>query len=83
LKLNETIYNNSLDNPTYLFYGSPKLLEIIEQRQTQDSNNNIENEYAFKDKIKEISNGLEWNFEIGYNPDTDKVNIIMLMFWMI
>ena len=84
--------NNSLEKPKYLFHGSPKLLEVIEQRQSFDSNNNKENEdyavfltssffiasaYAFKDRIKELSEGLEWNFEIGYNFDDNKINIKM------
>ena len=86
----DTYLNNDLLNPKYLFHGSPKLLEIIEQRQAHDSNNNVENEdfavfltssfiiasaYAFKDKIKELSEGLNWNFEIGYDADNNKVNI--------
>jgi len=84
--------NNSLENPKYLFHGSPKKLEVVEQRQAQDSNHNVENEdyavfltssfiiasaYAFKDKIKELSAGQKWNFDIGYNSDADKINIIM------
>ena len=86
----DTYLNNDILNPKYLFHGSPKLLEIIEQRQAHDSNNNVENEdfavfltssfiiasaYAFKDKIKELSEGLNWNFEIGYDADNNKVNI--------
>ena len=82
--------NNDLANPTYLFHGSPKLLDTIEQRQAYDSNGNVENEdyavfltssfiiasaYAFKDKIKEMSDGLNWNFEIGYDEDNNEVNI--------
>lgn len=74
--------NNSLINPKYLFHGSPKCLEIVEQRQAHDSNGNSENEdyavfltssfliataYAFKDKIKSLSAGKNWNFEIGGN----------------
>ena len=74
--------NNSLFNPRYLFHGSPKLLEIIEMRQAYDSCANYENEdyavfltssfiiasaYAFKDTIKKLSDGLDWNFEIGYD----------------
>lgn len=82
--------NNDLLNPTYLFHGSPKQLEVIEQRQAYDSNGNIENEdyavfltssfiiasaYAFKDRIKELSDVLDWNFEIGYNSDNNEVDI--------
>ena len=78
--------DNSLTNPKYLFHGSPKCLETIEQRQAHDSNGNLENEdyavfltssfliasaYAFKDKIKDLSEGEEYNFEIGKNPSGD------------
>lgn len=84
--------NNDIMNPTYLFHGSPKKLNIIEQRQAHDSNNNKENEdyavfmtpsfiiasaYAFKDRIKEISKGLDWDFKIGRDSDTDETFVIM------
>ena len=84
--------NNNLEVPKYLFHGSPKLLDIIEQRQAHDSNHNSENEdyavfltssfliasaYAFKDTIKELSEGLKWNFQIGYDFEEDRVNIKM------
>lgn len=74
----EIYENNSIDNPKYLFHGSPKILEQIEQRQAHDSDHNPDNEdyavfltssfivataYAFKDKIKE--NSTHWNFKIG------------------
>ena len=36
--------DNSLTNPTFLFHGSPKKLEVIEQRQAYDSNGTKENE---------------------------------------
>lgn len=83
-------FNNDLANPMFLFHGSPILLNTIEQRQAHDSNGNAENKdfavfltssfiiasaYAFKDKIKELSDGLEWNFEIGYDSDNDEVDI--------
>lgn len=82
--------NNNLQKPIYLFHGSPKLLDTIEQRQAYDSNGNTENEdfavfltssliiasaYAFKDRIKELSEGLDWNFDIGYDVDSSEVNI--------
>ena len=88
----ENYINNSISNPIYLFHGSPKKIDVIEQRQAHDSNNNAENEdfavfltssfiiasaYAFKDSIKELSNGLDWNFEIGYDSDNDKPIIQM------
>ena len=83
---------NDIKKPKYLFHGSPKKLEIIEQRQSHDSKNNKENEdyavfltssfiiasaYAFKDSIKEMSKELEWEFNIGYNEEQDEPNIIM------
>ena len=84
--------NNSLKKPTFLFHGSPKKLEVIEQRQAYDSNGTKENEnfavfmtssfiiasaYAFKDKIKEMSEGLDWNFEIGRDANTGEIFVIM------
>ena len=86
----DNYFSNDLANPTYLFHGSPKVLDTIEQRQAHDSNGDAENEdfavfltssfiiasaYAFKDKIKELSDDLDWNFEIGYDADIDEVNI--------
>lgn len=84
--------DNNLTNPTFLFHGSPKKLEVIEQRQAYDSNGTKENEdfavfmtssfiiasaYAFKDKIKEMSEGLDWNFEIGRDANTGEIFVIM------
>ena len=72
--------DNNLANPRYLFHGSPKVLETIEQREAKDSNGNSENEdfavfltpsfliataYAFKDQIKALSEGKKYNFDIG------------------
>ena len=83
---------NSLTNPKFLFHGSPKRLEVIEQRQAHDSNGIKENEdfavfmtssfiiasaYAFKDKIKEMSEGLDWDFKIGIDDDTGKIFVVM------
>ena len=83
---------NDLKNPKYLFHGSPKLIKIVEPRQAHDSNNNPNNEdsavfltssfliataYAFKDKIKEQSEGLKWKFDIGYDSDKDEIRIKM------
>ena len=36
--------DNSITNPKFLFHGSPKKLEVIEQRQAYDSNGTKENE---------------------------------------
>ena len=84
--------DNSIKNPIYLFHGSPKELDLIEQREAHDSNGNKENEdfavfltssfiiasaYAFKDKIKEFSEGLDWKFDIGYDSNMDEVHIQM------
>ena len=84
--------DNSIENPTFLFHGSPKKLEIIEQRQAYDSNGTRENEdfavfmtssfiiasaYAFKDRIKEMSEGLDWNFEIGRDASNGQIFVIM------
>lgn len=85
-------FNNDINNPIFLFHGTPKQLETIEQRLAHDSNGNKENEdfavfmtssfiiasaYAFKDKIKELSEGLEWNFQIGRDTDSDELFVIM------
>ncbi len=76
--------NQDIDNPKYLYHGSNKRLDILEPRLAHDSENNKINiaeaiflfpsflkstAYAFKDTIKELSEGLEWNFEIP-NDDT-------------
>lgn len=37
----------------------------------------IASAYAFKDRIKELSEGLNWNFEIGMDFDTSEISIIM------
>lgn len=59
--------NQNIDNPTYLFHGSPKLLSIIKPNQSYDVTGNQQNianaiflfpsflkstPYAFKDTIK-------------------------------
>ncbi len=84
--------NNDIYNPNYLYHGSPKKLEVIEQRQAHDSDGVKENEdyavfmtssfivasaYAFKDRIKEMSQDLQYEFEIGRNPETDEIFVIM------
>lgn len=71
--------NQDIDNPTYLFHGSPKKLSILKPNQSYDTNGNQQNianaiflfpsflkatPYAFKDTIKSNSEGLKWNFEI-------------------
>lgn len=88
----EKYMNNDLNNPKYLFHGSPLLLSELEMRQSHDSNGTIENEdfavfltssfiiasaYAFKDKIREISSELDYDFEIG--RDADRGTLIINM----
>ena len=82
----------SQDNPKYLFYGSPKNLNVIESKSAVDSKHIAENEdnavfmttsfilasaYAFKDSIKKMSENLDWNFEIGTTPYTNEIYVIM------
>ena len=85
-------FNNNLENPQFLFHGSPKKLDIIKPHQANDEDNNVENidnaifltsslivasAYAFKDSIKAMSSNLNWNFEIGRNPVTNEVFVTM------
>jgi hypothetical protein len=82
--MREEYFNQVLKNPKYLFHGSPILLEKVEKRLSHDSNYNainidnavfvtssikIASAYAFKDKIKENSEGLKWNFIISSNDN--------------
>lgn len=88
----EKYMNNDLNNPIYLFHGSPLLLSELEKRQSHDSNGTKENEdlavfltssfiiasaYAFKDKIQEISDELDYDFEIGRDADSGTLIINM------
>lgn len=72
-------YNEDLSNPNWLFHGSPQVLMEVEKRLSHDSDNNgvniddavfltpsilISSAYAFRDKIKENSEGLHWDFKI-------------------
>ena len=78
----EEYLNQDINNPKYLFHGSPKKLSILEPKLTNDSNHNKNNiataiflfpsflkstPYAFKDTIKKLSLELDWNFEISNN----------------
>lgn len=71
--------DQDIDNPTYLFHGSPKMLSVLKPNQSYDITGNQQNianaiflfpsflkatPYAFKDTIKANSEGLKWNFEI-------------------
>lgn len=80
----EKYLNQDIDNPVYLFHGSPKRLDKLSPKLSNDSNGNDINiatavflfpsflmatPYAFKDTIKENSYELEWNFKITKNHD--------------
>lgn len=82
--------NQDINNPKYLFHGSTKIMNKITPHQSIDSSdnkNNIANAiflfpsflkatpYAFKDKIKEISEGLAWNFVI---PNTNHFPLMIM-----
>ena len=71
-----------INNPTFLFHGSPKKLDKLVPMQAHDSNNNENNvatavflfpsflkatPYAFKDTIKASSEGMPWSFDIPNN----------------
>ena len=74
--------NQNMENPTFLFHGSPRLFEIVERRLSNSSDGNAVNidnavfttssflvasAYAFKDTIKANSSGLHYNFNINYD----------------
>ena len=92
INLSNKYLMNSIDNPKYLFHGSPKNLNVIEPKSAADSKHIAENEdnavfmtpsfilasaYAFKDSIKKMSGNLDWNFEIGAIPYTNEIYVIM------
>lgn len=71
--------NQNIDNPIYLFHGSPKMLSELHPSQSYDADGNKQNianaiflfpsflkatPYSFKDTIKYASEGLKYNFEI-------------------
>lgn len=76
----EMYMNQDIDNPIFLFHGSPLLLQKLIPKQSSDSSNdstNIDNAvflfpsflkstpYAFKDSLKQYEiEGQKWNFEI-------------------
>ena len=71
--------NQDINNPKYLFHGSPKKLDKIIPQKSYDSNNSeniddaifltsiflISTAYSFKDTIKQNSFGLDWDFNIN------------------
>lgn len=76
----EKYLNQDIDNPRYLFHGSPVIMDEVVPRQATDSLGNSNNEaeavflfpsflkatpYAFKDSIKKLSEGSNWNFSIS------------------
>ena len=80
----EKYLNQDIDNPIYLFHGSPKKIDVLKPMLSHDSDGNENNvataiflfpsflkatPYAFKDTIKTNSEGLKWNFEIPNNKD--------------
>ena len=82
--------NQDIDNPKYLFHGSPKKLKDLEPNYSHDSNNNPNNianavflfpnfikatAYAFKDTIKENSKDLKWNFTI---PNDNNIPVMIM-----
>ena len=76
--------NQDIDNPKYLFHGSPRRLFKLVPKLSHDSDGNIDNiaeavflfpsflkstPYAFKDTIKKYSAGLNWDFDIPNGDD--------------
>lgn len=86
----EKYLNQDIDNPEFLFHGSPYKLDKVSPRLSHDSLNQEENiaeavflfpsfiksiPYAFKDTIKANSSNLDWSFDIP----NDNVLPIMIM----
>ena len=84
MNINEYL-SQDIDNPKYLFHGSPKKSDKLIPKLSHDSNNNQDNvdkavflfpslikasAYAFKDTIKNNSEDLDWNFYIPSNNET-------------
>lgn len=76
--------NQDINNPKYLFHGSPKKLDKIIPNLSYDYTGNSDNianavflfpslikasAYAFKDTIKKNSEGLRWHFDIPGNNE--------------
>ena len=89
MRLNEYL-TQDINNPKYLFHGSPIKLDKLIPKLSHDSNNSQDNidkavflfpslikasAYAFKDTIKEISEDLEWNF---YIPSNDELPVMTM-----
>lgn len=82
--------NQDIDNPKYLFHGSPKKLERLIPKKSHDSNNESINiataifmfpsflkatPYAFKDTIKEKNKHNKWSFTI---PNDDSYPLMKM-----
>lgn len=66
--------NNNIDNPVYLFKGISNIGDDNDNMLT--SSFIVATAYAFKAKIKELSNGLDYYIEIGYDRDNNKPDIL-------
>ena len=86
----EKYLNQDINNPEYLFHGSPKKMDILVPHESHDSRGNSNNlatavflfpsflkatPYAFKDSIKVLSVGKKWNFEI---PNDDSYPLMKM-----
>ena len=84
-KMNEYL-NQDIDNPKYLFHGSPKRLNILKPMLSHDSDNNQENiaeavflfpsflkstPYSFKDIIKEDSKKMGFHYDFDIPNDDE------------
>ena len=82
--------NQNIDNPKYLFHGSPKRLFKLVPKLSHDSDGNVDNiaeavflfpsflkstPYAFKDTIKSNSMDLNWDFNI---PNGDEFPLMKM-----
>lgn len=83
---------NSVNNPKYLFHGSPKKLKIIEPRESTSFNYLINNRgeavymtplfilasaYAFRDSIIKLSEKVRYNITIGVTEYAKEIYVIM------
>lgn len=82
--------NQDINDPIYLFHGSPKRLSELVPQSATDSLGNKNNiatavflfpsflkatPYAFKDTIKDMSENLDWSFSI---PNNDELPIMKM-----
>lgn len=67
----DNYYNNSIVNPKYLFHGSSKLLNVIEQRQAFDSNGTVENEdytFPFDESYEHYGRSIQYKCHKNITP---------------